>query len=270
MLDTSELNLRHLLDSRRYLVFAAGIGLIAVLITFFVVIPQVSAVQDLFTKRGQETTKVKNLQTKVIDLETMTSSPLMGQIYTVEKVLPSKKPLLEMLSSLNLSAREAQVAVTSIELTPGKISTESATINTNSGTAKKKVSATKSKVVDTLSVDMNVDGRVPQLNTFFELVEKRAPLSTITSISLKQKSNSAANPDGAVFTATITVSSHFFVQSVSSSVESSLPQLDDKQLVLLSELKSFLIPEEQIQREIQGGGLIDLFGAEQPLLEAAQ
>lgn len=270
MLETTELNIRHLMDARRYLLFAVGVVLVAVLLLVVGLVPQISASQELLSKRGQETTRLKNLETKAQELQNMASSPIINQMFTVEKVLPSKKPLLEMLSSLNLSARESQVAITSLELTPGAISTESAAVDSSAANAKRRTSATKSKVVDTLNVDLEVEGEISAVNRFIELVEKRAPLSTITSISLRKLSTGGDLASGNErFGATLTVSSHFFAQSVTSTVESALPKLDDKQQQLLSELRSFLIPEEQIQREIQGGGLIDLFGVDQPELEAA-
>lgn len=270
MLDTKDVNIRHLMDARRYLLFSVGVVLIAVLLLVLGFLPQITASQELFQKRGQESTRLKNLETKAQELEEMSSSPIVSQMYTVEKVLPSKKPLLEMLSSLNLSARESQVAITSLELTPGIISTESAAVDSSAANAKKRISATKSKVVDTLNVDLEVEGDITAMNSFIELVEKRAPLSTITSISLRKLSRGADAPTANDrFGATISVSSHFFAQSVTSSIESSLPKLNENQQQLLSELRSFLIPEEQIQREIQGGGLIDLFGVDQPDLEAA-
>ncbi len=263
-LKLSDFNPRYLLDSRRYLLLSVGALLVAAGLLIFGIIPQVQAALDLSAKQTAETQKLEALSKKAQELENLNSSPVAQQIQTVEKVLPSKKPLLELLTSLNFAAQESQVNISTLSLSPGSIATDSASPTKTPAT--KKAKRAKSAVTDTLDVNLTVTGQLEDINRFFETIEKRAPLTTISSMALAKKSNLVGSFAGQ-FEAKLTITAYYFVQSVSSAVETSLPPVTSQQQTLLEDLAGFILPTDAQQLEIQGGGLNDLFGIDQPEID---
>jgi hypothetical protein len=267
MKDLTHLNWRLILETRRFLLLAIGCGVLAVGILIFGVIPQVQAALELNDQRQAENKRLQLLAKKAEDLKSVIPT-LLTKATVVNQVLPSKKPLLELMGSLSSASREANVTVTQLDLSPGSISTESAA-------AAKPVakSSTKSKGrgpsnVGNLNVDIVVEGELGNLEQFFTTMENRAPLSTITSISLSRKSAASEDiTETDPFEAEVTISTAYFTQSVTSAVESALPSLNEKQELLLKDLEDFILPPESQQKEIEGGGLNDLFGITQPELE---
>ncbi len=274
MIALSDINPRQILDQRRYLVMSVVAAVASVAIIFFAIIPQAQATWDLVNQQGQEQAKLKLLRDKANQLESMNNSPLLGQIETVNLVLPSKKPLLELMASLGQTAQEAGVTVTNLELSPGKISSESAQVQAPLSKSKTKAKAKKGgsgptkKGVESLDIEIVVEGQLVQLNSFFKLLESRAPLSTLTSISLRQKNQVGEEIDQTdQFEAEVVISSSFFVQSVSSAVETALPSVTQTQQQILDDLASFVVSPVDVGTEIEGGGLNDLFGVTGPELE---
>ncbi len=270
MKDLSQLNWRLLLETRRFLLLAIGCVVLAIGIVLLGVMPQVQASLELFDQRTAETNKLALLRKKASDLESMANSPLLDQIQTVNQVLPSKKPLLELMASLGDASSQNQVKITQLDLSPGAISTDSAkpAAKANSKT-KNRGKGPSNAGVDTLKVDIVVEGELGNLEEFFAAMENRAPLSTITSIGLARKSALTQDiSEDDPFEAEVSISTAYFTQSVTSAVETALPSLDKNQEQLLADLKNFVLPLESQQKQIEGGGLNDLFGITQPELEA--
>jgi len=261
----TELNPRYLIDSRRYQLLSVVAATVVVLLLLLGIMPQVQAALDLSSKQTAETKKLDALPRKAQELENLSSSPVAQQIQTVEKVLPSSKPLLELLTSLNLAARESQVNISALSLSPGSIATDSASVAT---TSKSKTVKKSKGTTDTLSVDLIIGGQLNDVNRFFETVERRAPLSTISSMSLTKKNQGIVGSQVDSFEAELTITSYFFVQSVNSAVETALPPVTSEQQALLEDLATFVLATDAQQREIQGGGLNDLFGVDQPAIDS--
>jgi hypothetical protein len=268
MKDLGHLNYRLLLETRRFLLLAIGCGVLVIGIVLFGVIPQVQAALELNDQRQAEDKRLKLLAKKASDLESMNNSPLLGQIKTVNQVLPSKKPLLELMASLGAASQATQVTITRLDLSPGTISTDSATAAKPAAKTATKGKSPKNAAVSNLTVNIVVEGELGDLESFFSTMENRAPLSTITNISLSKKSALSLDiTENDPFEAEVTISSAYFTQSVTSAVEASLPSISQQQELLLKDLEEFVLPLENQQQQIEGGGLNDLFGITQPELE---
>lgn len=265
----SHLNWRYLSETRRFLSLTILVGVVSVSLLAFAVIPQAQALMALVTTSRQEQTKANNLENKLEDLDTMTSRPVAGQMEKVEAVLPSRKPLLELLTTVNAQSNAAQVTVANIQLSPGNISTDSAVAAPTSATAKGKKKAIVRQDRETLSVDLVVQGDLTQLNRFFELLESSAPLTTITDIALSPQSRGASTQSTGLFEAELTVLTYYFSKSVQSSIEASLPTLSTQQQAAMSEIEQYSISDLPSQLEIRGGGLDDLFSVEEPVTQEA-
>ena len=256
-----EINIQSLITNRRYLVLTGVSVLVALIVVFSGIIPQINSLFDLRTEieLGQE--KLGSLRQKTIDLENIEAQEAYNSLESVDRILPSKKPLLELLSALNLVAGKNNVVFVDLSLSPGKIASESAEFldvaKTKAG--RNKVRPVTGDGYDTLVVELEIFGLFADVQKFFLDIEKVAPLTTITSLSLDIKSDDIISPSDEV-QAEVVLGSYYFTQSVSSKASSALPDIGSKEREIIEEIRNYLYPTINVQNQIRGGGLEDLFG----------
>lgn len=263
------LSARYLFDSRRYLMMSIGAAVVTVLLLVIGIIPQVQTIFELQGKTVSQQGKVEKLEVKVTQLEEILSPEVIAQIEKVDLLLPSKKPLLELLTSLNQVAGQSQVTFTGIELSPGSIASDSTAV-AGDRPSRGSVGTGGSADADTLEIELKVQGSLDQLNQFFALVEKTAPVSTIMSLSLSPQSQGGVFSDqaveivGDIYEAEVKVATAYFTKPVSAAVDAPLPALSQTQQQFLAEIAQFTVTELAPQQDILGGGLNDLFGVLPP------
>lgn len=262
------LTLRYVMDVRRYLSLAIGLFLVSGLAVFVGALPQAQKTFDLYQTWQKAQQKITQLEAKNRQLNDMLDPSLISQIQTVDQVLPSKKPLLELLTSVNQAGQANQITFVSIELTPGVIATNSAT-PARRGNA-------KGAGNNSLDISMNVEGTLSQLNQFFTTVEKSSPLTTVTELSLQPQgrqqtvgtTDTLATLSERRYRAEVTLAASYFTQSVTANLDAALPTITPAQTALLSQLDDFTIVNVDEQTQILGGGLEDLFQVTTPQVTA--
>lgn len=269
------INYRYYLTTRRYLVLTGAAALVAVVIALVGIFPQVQASLTAWGQLQKENQAVATLQKKADELSKVQSSIAFAKADIVNQVLPAKKPLLELLTAISDAAQTTSVQTTEISLSPGSIATDSASLvaqaaapsrTTKSGQRAKTVSK---KAYDSIDVNMKVLGTLAQINQFFTLVERTAPTSILTSISLNKfntgRESAPASPDLQRFEAEITVTTYYYTQSVTAALETPLPPITAVEEKVLAELDNFTFPTVEAQPQVRGGGLENLFGPLQTL-----
>lgn len=258
-----EFNLRYWLNTRRQLVLAGIFVLGSVLMVMVGIWPQIQKIFELRAEWQSEQESLARLQNKVQALERADTLQLVDQADEIDELLPSKKPLLEMLSSLSQAADEAQVTFTDIEVRPGEISTESAqpaettTRRRSSGSTQNQ---TKKKF-EQLDLNLTIEGELNQVSLFIERIELLAPLINVTSISLSEQ-RQTQDTDTLPFEAELTLTVYYFTQPIAAAIEAPLPTLDARSEAFLAELPNFTFPAVDQSTTIRGGGLDDLFNVE--------
>lgn len=261
----SDVNWKVLFSTRNYLFYALGAVVVAALIVLLGVVPQVQAIFGLRADIAQESPKLEKLRQKLVELEQIRFAPEFAQVEVVNKALPSKKPLLELLGSLQAAASVTEVLVTDVELSPGDLATTSAQSDLTSAATPTPAPATpgvKSAAdVDRLVVSMQVSGHQNQVRDFMTTLEKLTPFTTITQLGVERVQDDE-NPDADMVNAELTTETYFFTKSISATLEEQLPELTDTDRQVLSTISSFVANEVPTQNEVIGGGLLDLFGAD--------
>ena len=123
---TQKTSFKYFYNTRKYLVWSGIVGLITLALLFASVIPQFNSISKLYSNLIKENKRLAQLKIKVAQLIDSENSLIVANSDKVNQALPSKKPLLELLTSLNNVGQESQVLFNDISLTPGKISTSSA------------------------------------------------------------------------------------------------------------------------------------------------
>lgn len=249
-------NIRILIATRRYLFFSIGAGILGLLILFVGVMPQITTAIGLYEDIADQQPKLEALQRKIRELEQITFTPEFAQAEIVELALPSRKPLLELLTSLNTISVKNAVVLEDFSLSPGLVASTAA--QTVAGQEKGK--SNSQNTTDMLDVQMTVSGSYAQVSSFLVDIEKIVPFTTIQSMRLESKIlGDDFNQETDSMRAQLITRTHFFTQAVSAAVEAPLPALNQKEQAVLAELAEFLRNDLPEQVEVTGGGLQDLF-----------
>lgn len=266
-------NISYLLRSRRFIVIAVGLGLVAVSLLAFVIVPQTQSLLSFNQERTKNKTMLAKLLAKQQTLAEITTESIYQEADDINRSLPSQKPLLEFMNSMDTRAREAEIIIEEISLNPGLISTQSATTQV-SGRAKSRAGTATTQTASrgpysTLDVQLTVSGDLQKINTFLRFIEMTAPLTNVTSITLSEQRSSrpqlGVGTDLAEvlkttpFKAELIISTYYFTQSVASAVESDLPKIGASEQTALQTISTFLYPEFDKQQQIRVSNVLDLF-----------
>jgi Tfp pilus assembly protein PilO len=248
----SQLTGRALLTTRRYLTVSGVVALSGVLLVVLGIIPQLNASLDLRSQVAKEEKVVTALERKARELEQLPTSNLFVQADQINRALPSQKPLLHLLTSLNAVGTQAGVIFEEINLSPGIISTDSAQPAARTSTRSK-------GAYQELMIDLKVRGSLAQINTFIEQAERMTPVSSLTSLTLQQLNTQTASAIGPQFDAELTVTTYYFTQPINATIEAVLPRISAEEEKVVAQIENFVSPQVAQQQTIVGGGLVDLF-----------
>ena len=241
-------------STRRALVIAVALGLVMLVLVSAVIIPQFQQGMDLYNDLQSEKPALEKLKQKLAELENIAVSPEFAQVEVVEKALPSRKPLLELMVALGSVSQDTGTIVKKFELTPGLVASDSTTQKTDSKAN-----------YDQLSLDLTIEGTFAQIQDFLLKVEEISPFTTIVSMEIGNQLNTNAEQfsqqveEDPTFEAVLTTETYFFTQPISARIDSPLPKIAQREMDVLNFLASFKPTDLEEQNEIKGGGLEDLF-----------
>lgn len=263
-----KINVRYLLTTRRPLLMTGILGVVSLVLLLAVGLPQIQQNFTLWNSWQKEKAARDQLRKKVAQLQQVSTDITADQATLVNTVMPSRKPLLELLSGLNQVALLTNVTFQTVELSPGSIATaaaETAPTTKRTGNTRK-----ANQEYETLEVDLTVTGRLGDINRFFQQVEQVAPATTITALSLQKQAGRASltvatteqiAPADEVYEADMTVETYYFTKSISATLDSPLPTIGAAEQALLEQMRTYTKGSVQTQDRIEGGGLQDLFGS---------
>jgi hypothetical protein len=259
------INRRYLLQTRRMATMAAALGAIGVGLLVFVFVPQVQSIFELLDDKSKADKQVATLGKKVAQLQVFPQSQLLAQADEINSVLPSKKPLLELLTSYNQIARQVNVSFADVSLSPGKISTEAATLSKSAKRSKSKSTGSRKKTdYEEIEIEITVIGPLSNVQRFLDAIETVAPVTTVTKMTLNEKKAIIRQDEDQleekIYEAKLVTTTYFFTKSVTATINSPVPELTADQNKVMAEVGTFTIPNISEQTRITGGGLQDLFG----------
>ncbi len=247
-------NLKVFIATRQFFLTTAALVLTILVLLLAAIIPQINASWNLYNQMQAEKPKLEKLKSKLVELQNVQFAPEYAQKATVEQALPSYKPLIELLGSLNSVASTTGVSIDHFEINPGEIATSAASVAKK---ASKKSGGPEN--VDYMDLEIKVSGTFEQVTNFLVSVEKVSPFTSILTMSFGDaNSESEEVVADRQLEATLETRTYFFTQSVKATVEAPLPKLTAEDQTVLSELNVFSAIEIPVQNNIQGG-VEDLF-----------
>ena len=212
-----------------------------------VVLKQISPIKKVFAELASSKQELNKFQTKVDELENIAFDSEFKKMTEIDEVLPSYKPLLELLNNLNSVAVQSETLIKNFSLSPGEIATDSTILSRTR----------RQKFYDELVLEFSVSGTLANVQNFMTLIEQVTPISTITNISLSQQIN---EDSGVETTANLKLKTFYFTQAIAVTLTEPLPPIEDEQLIVLEEIKKLIPNKLPTQEEVIRNDRGNLFG----------
>lgn len=245
-----EFNYRLIWNTRKELVLAVLCFVLAFVILFMLVLKQIEPVQDVFAELEKTNRELDKFQTKVDELTNLSTDVEFNKMTEIDSVLPSYKPLLELLNNLNSVALQSNTLIKNFSLSPGEIATDSTLV----------ARTRRKQFYDELVLEFSVSGTLADVQNFINLIELVTPISTITNISLNQQMNADSLIET---TANLTLKTFYFTQPITVTLTEALPPIEDEDLIVLESIKKLIPNNLPTQEEIiknDRGNLFNLQG----------
>lgn len=258
-----KINWRKEVRNRRYLLWAVVCLGMVLLLLWLVVVAQATQAFSLQTQISESEEMLTRLRKKSATLDQARSLPIYRYQHKISQVLPSKKPVFELLSSLEAVSGRANVEITEIKLAPGLVATQSAEARPSKSKKSKKMPVQNKSGVDEFKVELTISGSFKAINRFFSLINEIAPLTSVTQTEINMRGGllSRLNSDEK-FTATVELETYFFTREIKATVDTPLPEMTGQEEGVLVQLDSFTLPGLTQPSAVIGGGLEDLFGVD--------
>lgn len=250
----NDTKLKIFFSTRRFFIEACLFFAAAAAIILLATIPQIQAVFEYQNTIAREQPKLEQLEIKLQNLETVEVSEEFSKAGVVNQTLPSKKPLMELLISLQAAADRSETNIINFDLSPGELASASAQ---SAKTAKRGAAD-----FDFVELNVELEGSFTDIQNFFNYVERFTPFTMISNVNLEPlQANQELSADSeSLVTASMQIRTYYFTKSVQSTVDSTLPSLTQQNLDVLAEVETFVTIDVPEQQEIENGGNPDLFG----------
>lgn len=250
----SEFNWRLFWNTRKELVLAGLFFIISAMMLFIGIIQQIPPIQkDLATLKEREVELAKFYE-KAEQLKQLAIDPNFNKSSDIDQVLPSHKPLLEILNNLNSVANNTEVVIKNFSLNPGEIATDSTKVKKSTSTQK----------YDQLDLDFSVSGPLWKIQNFLNLIEQVTPISTITSISINRNID---DDKDALAQADLVLRSFYFTQPIKTTITSPLPDITNAERTIINNINELIPSNLEKQEEVITGDRGNLFGLQEQSVE---
>lgn len=242
-----DLNWRLFWNTRKELVLSILFFILGGMLILVGLLQQISPLQKAFQQKNNKQAEVDKYQTKADSLTQIASSAEINQFSEVDKVLPSHKPLLEILTNLNNVARSTQVVIKNFSLAPGELATNSTQVQ----------KTTKTTSYDYLDLDFSVSGPLWRVQNFMTLIEQTTPISTITSIAINRDIDADKNAEAQ---ANLVLRTFYFTQPIKTTITSPLPEVGENERSIMQAINDLIPADLENQTEVIKGDRGNLFG----------
>ncbi len=264
MKQENDVNLQLFLKNRKFLVLTVILVWLSFGLGFFVIKPQIASIFKNKSELDKNRTQLKKLQQKLVELKQIRLSEEFEKKDKVDEVLPSHKPLLELLANLNQAAKKTGIIFTNFEISPGKVASPGAKVNKTAETQ---------KGYNSLELELSIRGMEEDVDQFLELVEKIAPLTTITELSINRKNHDltedevekevatkATGDSLTVSSADMVMSTYYYTRTVTTTLSKKLPAVGEKEIEIFETIQKFRPSNFKPQTELKKSELEDIFG----------
>ncbi len=243
----NEINWKLFWNTRKELVLAILFFIISFIMLLAGIIQQIKPITIDVTELKSKKAELAKFSEKSEQLKQLAADPNFKQSSSIDKVLPSHKPLLEILSNLNTIAYHSEVIIKNFSLNPGEIATDTTKVK----------KSTSNQRYDYLDLDFSVSGQLWKIPDFITLIEQVTPISTVTSISINR--NIDENKD-AQAQADLVLRTFFFTQPIKTTITNPLPVIAAADRKIINSINELIPNNLETQENVITGNRGNLFG----------
>lgn len=250
----NEVNWKLLWNTRKELILAVLFFVLSLMILFIGILQQIKPIQADLKKLKDQQLELAKFAEKAEQLKQLAADPNFNRSSSIDKVLPSHKPLLEILSNLNSVANTSEVVIKNFSLNPGEIATDTTKVK----------KTTSNQKYDYLDLDFSVSGPLWKIQNFLTLIEQMTPISTITSISLNRNIDEDKNAQAQ---ADLVLRTFFFTQPIKTTIASPLPMIAASDNQIINDINELIPNTLQQQKDVITGNRGNLFGLQNQTID---
>lgn len=150
----------------RFVLLPLITGLMVALITIVFAVPKIKTVVEVKGRLPEKKEKLSRLTEKVAFLEKLDAYELENKVVIVEKALPSKKAVVEILAALSSTSLESGVSFVGFGISPGKLSPEK---------------------FEELSFKATFEGPIESVKDFLERMGEVLPVMNVVAFKIKEE-----------------------------------------------------------------------------------
>lgn len=212
--------------------FPIVVGLMVVVGSVSVLIPQLTQLVELRTDLDAQQKKLVTLQAKANQITQLDEALIERLADTVFLALPAHKPYYEVFTLLQQLSSETGVILGDFDLNPGSLATAAAAT----------APTASSKGYVSLETSIVIRGTAEQLAQFIDQLQRSLPLLTMTSVSVSGDTSNTL-----IRQAKLDITVHYVTSSANKDrgIEAKLAPLTDSDKQLLSSLLEYIPPVEQ-------------------------
>ncbi len=250
----NKFNWRLFWNTRKELILGILFIVLSLMILLIGILQQISPISADLKELKEKQAEMNKFNEKAEQLKQLAVDPNFNQSSSIDKVLPSHKPLLEILSNLNSVARSSEVVIKNFSLNPGEIATD---------TTKVKKTTTNQKY-DYLDLDFTVSGQLWRIQNFLTLIEQVTPISTVTSISINRNIDEDKDAQAQ---ADLVLRTFFFTQPIKTTITSPLPIIAATDRKIIDSINELVPNSLEQQKDVISGDRGDLFGLQNQTID---
>jgi len=245
--NNKEFNWRLFWNTRKELVLGILFFVLSLMILLIGILQQIKPIQNDLKELKDKQAELAKFSEKAEQLKQLAIDPNFSQSSSIDKVLPSHKPLLEILSNLNSVAYSSEVVIKNFSLNPGEIATDTTKVK----------KTTNNQRYDYLDLDFSVSGPLWKIQNFLTLIEQVTPISTVTNISINRNIDEDKNAQAQ---ADLVLRTFFFTQPIKTTITSPLPVIASADRKIIEDINELIPNTLEQQKDVITGNRGNLFG----------
>ncbi len=249
-----EFNWKLFWNTRKELVLGILFIVLSLMILWIGILQQLGPLKKDLQELKDKQAELNKFNEKAEQLKQLAVDPNFNQSSSIDKVLPSHKPLLEILSNLNYVAQTSEVVIKNFSLNPGEIATDTTKVK----------KTTNDQKYDYLDLDFTVSGQLWKIQNFLTLIEQVTPISTITSISINRNIDEDKNAQAQ---ADLILRTFFFTQPIKTTITSPLPMIAAIDRKIIDSINQLTPNPLEQQKDIITGNRGNLFGLQNQTID---
>lgn len=249
-----EFNWKLFWNTRKELVLGILFIVLSLMILWIGILQQLGPLKKDLQELKDKQAELNKFNEKAEQLKQLAVDPNFNQSSSIDKVLPSHKPLLEILSNLNYVAQTSEVVIKNFSLNPGEIATDTTKVK----------KTTNDQKYDYLDLDFTVSGQLWKIQNFLTLIEQVTPISTITSISINRNIDEDKNAQAQ---ADLILRTFFFTQPIKTTITSPLPMIAATDRKIIDSINQLTPNPLEQQKDIITGNRGNLFGLQNQTID---